>query len=134
MIFLKRWEPWREFIEKFFEEDFPLQPSKLATDIYETDKDVVIEMEIPGFQKENIKISFQDGYLKVEGKAEEAKKEKEKNYWRKEIKRGSFVKVIPLTTDVDSKKAKATFKDGVLKITLPKIEIEKESGEEIKID
>jgi HSP20 family protein len=134
MVFLKRWEPWREFIEKFFEEDFPFYPPKLATDVYETDKDIVIEIEIPGYQKENIKISFQDGYLKIEGQTGEVKEEKEKNYWRKEIRKGSFVKVIPLPKEVDSKKAKATFKDGVLKITLPKIEIEKETGNAIKID
>jgi len=131
MVFLRRWEPWREFIERFFDEDSTL---KLATDIYETDKDVVVEMAIPGYQKENIKISFQDGYLKVEGKTEATQEEEEKNYWRKEIRKGSFVKMIPLPKEVDSKRAKATFNNGVLKINLPKIEIEKEPGEEIKID
>lgn len=134
MAFLRKWEPWREFIEKFFEEDFSLYPLKLATDVYETDKDIIVEMEIPGYQKENIKISFQDGYLKVEGKSEESKEEKEKNYWRKEIRKGSFVRVVPLPKEVNSKNAKANFKDGILKITLPKIESEKESGEEIKIE
>ena len=135
MVFLRRWEPFREFIEKFFEEDFDFPVSlRLATDVYETDKDIVVEMNVPGYKKEDIKISFQDGYLKVEGKAAEEKEEKEKNYWRKEIRRGSFVRVIPLPKEVDSKKAKATFKDGVLTISLPKIEEEKEAGEEIKIE
>jgi HSP20 family protein len=135
MVFIRRWEPLREFIEKFFEEDFDFTISpRLATDVYETDKDLVVEMQIPGFKKEDIKISFQDDYLKVEGKAEEEKEEKEKNYWRKEIRRGSFVRVIPLPRKVDPKKAKASFKDGVLKVYLPKIEEVKEAGEEIKIE
>jgi HSP20 family protein len=135
MVFIRRWEPFREFIEKFFEEDFDFTISpRLATDVYETDKDLVVEMQVPGFKKEDIKISFQDDYLKVEGKAEEEKEEKEKNYWRKEIRRGSFVRVIPLPRKVDPKKAKASFKDGVLKISLPKIEEVKEAGEEIKIE
>jgi HSP20 family protein len=135
MVFIRRWEPLREFIEKFFEEDFDFTISpRLATDVYETDKDLVVEMQIPGFKKEGIKISFQDDYLKVEGKAEEEKEEKEKNYWRKEIRRGSFVRVIPLPRKVDPKKAKASFKDGVLKVSLPKIEEVKEVGEEIKIE
>jgi HSP20 family protein len=135
MVFIRRWEPFREFIEKFFEEDFDFTISpRLATDVYETDKDLVVEMQVPGFKKEDIKISFQDDYLKVEGKAEEEKEEKEKNYWRKEIRRGSFVRVIPLPKKVDPKKAKASFKDGVLKISLPKIEEIKEAGEEIKIE
>jgi HSP20 family protein len=131
MVFIRKWEPFREFIEKFFEEDFDFTISpRLATDVYETDKDLVVEMQVPGFKKEDIKIS----YLKVEGKAEEEKEEKEKNYWRKEIRRGSFVRVIPLPRKVDPKKAKASFKDGVLKISLPKIEEVKEAGEEIKIE
>jgi HSP20 family protein len=135
MVFIRRWEPFREFIERFFEEDFDFSISpRLATDVYETDKDLVVEMQVPGFKKEDIKVSFQDDYLKVEGKAEEEKEEKEKNYWRKEIRRGSFVRVIPLPKKVDPRKAKANFKDGVLKISLPKIEEIKETGEEIKIE
>jgi HSP20 family protein len=135
MVFIRRWEPFREFIERFFEEDFDFSISpRLATDVYETDKDLVVEMQVPGFKKEDIKISFQDDYLKVEGKAEEEKEEKEKNYWRKEIRKGSFVRVIPLPRKVDPKKAKASFKDGILKISLPKIEEVKEAGEEIKIE
>jgi HSP20 family protein len=135
MVFIRRWEPFKELIEKFFEEDFDFTISpKLATDVYETDNDLVVEMQVPGFKKENIKISFQDDYLKVEGNVEEEKKEEAKNYWRKEIKKGSFVRVIPLPRKIDPKKAKATFKDGVLKITLPKIEKTKEAGEEIKIE
>jgi HSP20 family protein len=135
MVFIRRWEPFREFIEKFFEEDFDFTISpRLATDVYETDKDLIVEMQVPGFKKEDIKISFQYDYLKVEGKAEEEKEEKEKNYWRKEIRKGSFVRVIPLPRKVDPKKAKASFKDGILKISLPKIEEIKEVGEEIKIE
>jgi HSP20 family protein len=135
MVFIRRWEPFREFIERFFEEDFDFSISpRLATDVYETDKDLVVEMQVPGFKKEDIKVSFQDDYLKVEGRAEEEKEEKEKNYWRKEIRKGSFVRVIPLPKKVDPKKAKASFKDGILKISLPKIEEIKEAGEEIKIE
>jgi HSP20 family protein len=135
MVFIRRWDPFKELIEKFFEEDFDFTISpRLATDVYETDKDLVVEMQVPGFKKENIRISFQDDYLKVEGKAEEEKEEKEKNYWRKEIRRGSFVRIVPLPKKIDPKKAKASFKDGILKISLPKIEEVKEAGEEIKIE
>jgi len=135
MVFIRKWEPFREFIEKFLEEDFDFAISpKLATDVYETDKDLVVEIQVPGFEKKDIKISFQDDYLKIEGKTDEEKEEKEKNYWRKEIRKGSFVKVIPLPRKVDPKKAKASFKDGVVKISLPKIEEAKETGEEIKIE
>ncbi len=134
-MIIRKWEPFRDFIEKFFEEDIsPLKTSSLSTDVYETDKEIVVEMNVPGFHKEDIKISFQDGYLKIQGKAEEEKEEKEKNYWRKEIRRGSFVRVVPLPREVDVKKAKATLINGVLKVFLPKTEETKEFGEEIKIE
>jgi HSP20 family protein len=134
MVFIKRWEPWKEFIDKFFEEDIISYPLKFATDVYETNKDIIVEIEVPGYQKDNIKISFQDGYLKVEGKTDETKEEKDKNYWRKEIRKGSFVKVVPLPKDIDSKKAKASFNNGILKINLPKLIADQDSGEEIKIE
>ena len=134
-MILRKWEPFRDFIERFFDEDvFPVRVSSLATDVYETDKEVIVEMNVPGFKKEDIKISFQEGYLKVEGRTEEEKEEKEKNYWRKEIRKGSFVRTIPLPREVDVKKAKANLKDGVLKVSLPKIEESKDFGEEIKIE
>lgn len=139
MNYLKRWKPFKELLERFFEEDelFPVSVSLssfLATDVYETDKDVVVEMQVPGFEKNNIKVSLQDGYLRVEGKYDEVGEKTDKNYWRKEIKRGSFARTIPLPCEVKTDGAKASFKDGVLKITLPKIEPTNEVGEEIKID
>lgn len=131
MALLRRVDPFREFLERFFEEDFPLPTrSGLATDVYETDKEVVVEMEVPGFEKKDIEISFQDGYLRVKGRVEARKEEKEKNYFRKEIKRESFARVIPILREVDTKKAKAFLNNGVLKISLPKVQREKESGGE----
>jgi HSP20 family protein len=136
MTFLKRWENFENLIKKFFEEDLDFNITNISprfpVDIYETKKDLVVEMQVPGYNKEDIKITFHKDYLKVEGKTQETKEEKDKNYWRKEIRKGSFVKVIPLPKKVDSKKANAIFKDGILKITLPKLE-EEEKGEEIKI-
>lgn len=131
---VRRFEPFRDFLERFFEEDFfPIKPYSVgATDVYETDKDIVVEVAVPGFEKENIKISFQGNYLKVEGQVEEKEEEKKENYWRQEIRKGSFSRVIPLPKEVDSKKAKANLKDGVLKIVLPKKEVE--PSEEIKIE
>ena len=135
MAFLKRWEPLKEILDKFFEEDWEINMTpKMATDVYETDKDFVVEMQVPGYKKDNIKISFQNDYLKVEGHEAESKEEKEKNYWRKEISKGSFIRIIPLPKKIDVKKSKATFKDGILKIVLPKIEENKDIGERIEIE
>jgi HSP20 family protein len=136
MTLLKRWDPFREIINKFLEEEFPFSYSpRLATDIYETEKEVIVEVQAPGFKKEDLKVSIHDDYLRIEGKSSEEKEEKGKNYWRKEIKRGSFAQVIPLPLKVDTKKGKASFENGILKIVLPKLEKEEiEEGQEISID
>ncbi len=136
MAFLKKWDPFREIINKFLEEEFPFTYTpRLATDIYETENDVVVEVQLPGYKKEDLKISIHDDYLRIEGKSAEEKEEKGKNYWRKEIRRGSFAQVIPLPVEVDTKNGKASFKDGILKIVLPKIHKEEETkGEEIIIE
>ncbi|MCS7201079.1 MAG: Hsp20/alpha crystallin family protein [Patescibacteria group bacterium] len=139
MVQLKKWGSFRDWLDKFFEEEdffpFPFSFSgNLATDVYETDKELIVEMQVPGFKKENIKISIQDGYLKVEGKYDEVDEEREKNYWRKEIRRSSFARAIPLPRDIETKGAKANFENGVLRIKLPKLEPSEKAGEEIKIE
>jgi HSP20 family protein len=139
MVYLKRWGSFKDWLDRFFEEEdfsfFPLSlTSSLATDVYETDKEVVVEIQVPGFKKENIKISLQDGYLRVEGKYDESSEEKDKNYWRKEIRKGSFARTIPLPRDVETKGAKAKFENGILKIILTKTVPTEPAGEEIKIE
>lgn len=131
-----RKDEFRNFLDKFFEGE--LMPFKdvnyLASNIYETDRDIVVELQIPGFDKKDVKVSFQEGYLKIEGKSIEEKEEKNRNYWRREIKKGSFLKVIPIPKDVDYKQAKASLNNGILKVTLPKTDRTIEIGKEIKID
>jgi len=140
MTLLQRWDPFKEFLEKFFSEEeflplpifrFPSYP----VDVYETEKEVVVNLEVPGFKKEDLKINFEDDYLVVEGKKTETQEEKERNYWRKERRQASFRRIIPLPAEVDYEKAKASLKDGVLEIVLPKIKKEEKTKEkEIKID
>jgi len=124
-----RWDPFRE-IEKFFSEEFfpALVPtfklSDLPVDIYETDKELVVEVGLPGFKPEDIKVKVEEDYLVVEGKKEEKKETKEENYYRREIRKGSFKKVIPLPYTIDADKAKAKLEEGILKIVFPKPEKE----------
>jgi HSP20 family protein len=94
------WEPLKD-IERFFEEDWdflPLLPIKglkvPEADIYETDKDLIIEMPLAGVKPEDVEISLQDNVLTVKGEMKEEKEEKERNYYRKEIKRGKFERSI----------------------------------------
>ncbi len=138
MSLLKKWDPFQEFINRFFEEDFFPVPSFfskpfLATDVYEKNGNVVVEMEVPGFTKDDIEINFFENYLKIEGKIQKEKEEKERNYWRKERKASSFVRVIPLPVEVDVDKAEAFLEKGILRIVLPKVSEDKTPGKKIEI-
>lgn len=106
------WEPFRG-LERMFEED-------LAVDVYEEGNTVVAEMALPGIDPDQLNVSVQEGYLRVSGSREELKEEKKKNYYRKEIKRGSFERLAHLPVEVQAEKAVATYKDGVLKVAFPK--------------
>lgn len=79
-------------------------------------------MNLPGIDPKEIEITFQNGYLKITGKREEEKETKEKNYYFKEIKRGTFERKVELPMKVKVEKAEATFKNGMLKIVIPKVE------------
>lgn len=141
--------PWKPFkdLDKWFEEDwrelweFPeriIAPfSELRTprmDVYEENGNIVAEVELPGVDPKNIDVEVKDNYLKVEAKKEEKKEEKKKGYYRKEISRGYYRRIIPLPEAVKGEKADASYKDGILKIVIPKLEEKKEKkGVKVKV-
>lgn len=121
---LIRWEPFRE-LGRMFEEDWATMPSlhigwDLAVDVYEENSNVVAKMQLPGIDPQKIDISVEDGYLRVSGAREEEHEEMKKNYFSKEIKRGSFERAVRLPKMVVADKTSAEYKDGVLIITMPK--------------
>ncbi len=118
-----KWEPFGD-VERFFE-DFPLTTFKdlgtdLAVDVYEEGENVMAKMNIPGVDPEKINVSVEDNMLRVSGAHEEEKEEKQKHYYHKEIKKGSFERVIALPQDVQKDKVSAEYKNGTLTVTLPK--------------
>ena len=123
---LMQWRPFRG-LDRFFDEDLStLTPPKfgwdLAVDVYERDGNVIAEMNIPGIDPEKVEIAIEDNYLKVSGAREEKKETEEKDYYSKEIKRGSFTRTVALPPSVKKEKAEAEYKDGILKIVIPKDE------------
>ena len=88
-------------------------------DVTETDKEVKVCAEIPGADAKDIDVSVEDGTLTIKGEKKYEQEEKEKGQYRMERSYGSFERSIPLPTEVDESKAKAEFKKGVLRLTLP---------------
>jgi HSP20 family protein len=100
-------------------------------DISESEDDLILRLEVPGMDKEDINITVSEGVLTVAGEKKIETEEKETCHCRERCY-GSFSRSICLPFDVDADKVDATFKDGVLKITLPRAEAAKPKHIEIK--
>jgi HSP20 family protein len=92
-----------------------------ALDLYQNNDNVVAVVELPGMRKEDIEISFQDGTLTISGERKD-ETSPENGATRTERSTGKFRRSITLPTRVDVNKVNATYKDGVLTVTLPKAE------------
>lgn len=89
-------------------------------DVTETDKEIKVSAEIPGVEPRHIDVSIEDSMLTIKGEKKCEREEKEKGQYRMERSYGSFERAIELPAEVDESKAKAEFKKGVLRLTLPK--------------
>jgi len=91
-----------------------------AVDMYEDKDNIIVETQLAGINPDDVSISIEDNTLCIKGESEKKSEVDEKNYYRKEIRRGSFYRSIPLPTKVSGDDAKAVAEGGVLKITILK--------------
>jgi len=132
---LTRWEPVREMMtlreamDRLFDDAFtrPLSLrdggwSTPAIDMYQTGNDVVVKTALPGFKADDVQINVTGEVLTIRGEMKRDEEQKEKSWYVREHRWGSFERSISLPTDVVSEKAQADFDNGVLTITLPKAE------------
>ena len=99
----------------------------------EDDKSITVSAELPGMEEKDIDISLSKDSLTIKGEKKEESEQKGKESYCMERSYGSFTRVLPIPRDVNTEKAEAAFKKGVLTITLPKLEREKQSQKKIKI-
>ena len=120
---------FRGEIDRMFDEFFTRSPFgrsleegdwRPAIDVSETGKEIVVHAEIPGMDPKDIDISLNGRILTIKGERKQEEEEKEKSYHRIERKYGFFSRSFELPVDVDANKVKAGYKDGVLKVSLPK--------------
>jgi HSP20 family protein len=137
---LVRWNPWKEALSVDEEADRmfgDLVSGRLGrwshperrdsyfspvVDISEVEDEYIIRAELPGIKQEDVKVSVHDHTLSIKGEKKLQKEEKERNFHRVERAYGSFERTFSLGDGVDSGKATAKFKDGVLEIRLAKAE------------
>jgi len=102
-------------------------------DITEDEKEYVIKAELPEVKKEDVKLTVHDDVLSISGERKYEKEEKGKKYHRVERAYGSFTRSFTLPEDADASKVAADYKDGVLKVHLPKSEKARPKSIEVKI-
>lgn len=102
-------------------------------DIYQEKNDVIVETPLTGTRPEDVNISIANDILTIEGKTEKKSEVDEKNYYRKEVRSGSFHRSVALPASVNGDKAKAEYEDGVLKIVIPKEEQAKPKSVKVEV-
>ncbi len=127
MTTLVRWTPFRELdlmerrMRRMFE-DVGVAPAAMpAVDIYETPEELVVELEVPGYEEKDLGLEVTDHTLIVRGEVKEVKEEKEKTFLLHERLERTFERRFQLPVDADTGKLAATFKKGVLEIHAPKV-------------
>jgi HSP20 family protein len=148
---LVRWDPFRELEEMSTRLNRIFGQSSLArttgegkdafstfdwsptVDIAETAEEFQIRAELPGVNKDDVKVSVDNRILRLEGERKQEKEEKGKKYHRIERSYGSFLRTFTLPDNVDDTKVRADFKDGVLSVRLTKAEKAKPKAVEVKV-
>ena len=143
---LERWEPFRNLndiqgeVNRLLDSFFG-RPATVATgermwaplaDMYETKDDLFVTLELPGVREKDVSVSITGDMLTVKGERRCERDLKDEGYYRLERVYGKFERSIPLPIPVQAEKVKATYRDGVLEIRMPKVEEVK--PKEIKID
>lgn len=146
---LVRWDPFREL------EDVSARLNRLLTqplarrladdggtlladwapaiDVQETDGEYLVKADLPEVKKEDVTVEMQNGMLSVRGERHQEKEEKGKKFHRIERAYGRFERRLAVPADVDAQKVAAEFKDGVLKVHLPKSAAAKPKTVEVKV-
>lgn len=146
---LVRWDPWttlptlQDRINRLFEDTFPTRQTgaeeemslmdwRPTVDTYEEGDNIVIKAELPGVKKEDVSIDVKNNVLTLKGERKHEDNVEDENYYRRECAYGKFQRAFTLPDSVDPDKIEASYKDGILKVTVPKTEESKAKKIEIK--
>jgi HSP20 family protein len=143
--YIYKWEPFRDMVnlradmDRLFKSFFSGYPEEREghwapiIDIEEDKDSILVKVEVPGINKDDIKVTVRDNILSISGERKQEKEMKEKTFHRIERSYGKFSRTITLPTAVDAGKIKATYKDGILNVSLPKPESVKPKQIEVEI-
>lgn len=142
-----RWDPFddlaslRESMDKLFEDFFTRRPGprlptvavwQPAVEVFDADHDIVVRAELPGIDPQDVEITVTEDVLTIKGQAKQMEEEKGKNYYRRELRYGAFSRSLALPGGVQGDQAKASYRNGILEIRVPKSE--KAKPKTVKVD
>ena len=113
-------------------EMLPAEYRQPSIDVVETDREVIARAEMPGLDKENIKINLTEDRLEISAETKKEEEKREKGYVYREMRRGNYYRDVALPSPVDPNNAQASYKNGILEIKMPKTEIKEKK--EIKVE
>ncbi len=135
MTSITRWDPFsdlRTTMDRLFDEGFSrpwrLIPQSEAyeaafpVEVSETESDLEVKAALPGVKPEEVEITVQNDVLTIKAEHKDTTEETKRDYYRREIRYGSFHRSMSLPVSVDSDKAEASYENGVLQLRLPKAE------------
>ncbi len=135
MSSLIRWDPFergvsiRDAMDRMFEDSFmrswPFHQGEarpLALDVYETDDSLVVEGSLPGIEPEDLDVSISGNILTIKAETSQEKEEEKSKYYYRERRYGAVQRTVTLPVDVNADKVEAHFENGVLRLSLHKVE------------
>ena len=128
-FFGRRMRPW--WPERWSRTD-EMEVKPPMVDVFEEKDEIVVKAELPGIEKDNIEVNLTDHTLTIKGEKKKEEEIKEANYYRAERSYGSFLRTLDVPKDVRADKVKASFKNGILEVRMPKTEEAK--AKEVKVE
>ncbi len=147
---LMRLEPFgdvqkmRREVDRLLEDIFTNRPTYLPAPIgmqweppiemFETDAEVVVKAALPNIDPKNVDVTVTNDAITLKGETKHEEEHKGRNYYTREMQYGTFLRTLPLLAEVKGAEAKATYKDGVLEVRVPKSERAKATSVKVKVE
>ncbi len=112
-----------DFFNDFFNRPIRRRGRGMETDVREEDGKYLVDINLPGFNKENVTVTFEKGYLNIEAKTETVNEDNRENYLLKERYCGAMSRSFYLGEEINEDEIEATFKNGILTLSIPKKEV-----------
>jgi len=152
MSSIMRWDPFEEVgtlrraVDRLFDDvllgergprtstnGLPAAAWKPAVEMYETGDEVVVRAEMPAVDPSNVDVTVTNEAITIKGTVRREEEKKDRAYYRRELRYGSYVRTLALPTEVTGGDAKATYKDGVLEVKIPKSERAKPTTVKVQV-